>query len=357
MRPKVLILYNGVQDYRVPILNIVADKYDLTIAFNEGKAPKQEDVNFKIIHLKQPKKLGPLIIHRENISKLCDDFDAVISIGELQRVKFAYQAFRPFRKFKYAVWTIGVSASYTKHYDEVTKWDWIRDIFYKKSDACIFYTDYPVKKNIIRGYNPETMFVAHNTVQVLPLLSDITKDSILFIGSLYKEKGIQILLDQYIAAYNINDNIPKLNIIGGGTEYDSIKKWIENNNLGHKIHLIGPVFDKTIKRQYFQQAYACISPLQAGLSVLESMGYGVPFITTANAYTGGERFNIINGENGILLDDANDLSQIILDIADSPEKYLQMGQRSYKHYCEKRTPQIMAKGITDCIEYMLSKKV
>ncbi len=355
MKPKVLILYNGVQDYRIPILNIVANHYDLTIAYTEGKAPDLDQVNFRVIRLSEPRKLGPFLIHRENISKLCNAFDAVISIGELQRVKFAYQAFRPFRKFKYAVWTIGVSASYTKHYDEVTKWDWIRDIFYKRADACIFYTDYPVIKNQTRGYNSQAMFVAHNTVQVLPLLPDIKKDSILFIGSLYKEKGIQVLLDQYKEAYNSNIDIPNLNIIGGGNEYDNVKKWINNNSLCHKIHLIGPVFDKTLKRQFFQKAYACISPLQAGLSVLESMGYGVPFITTRNAFTGGESFNIENTKNGILLDNVDSLSNIILNIAEEPEKYLEMGQNAFKHYHENRTPQIMANGIINSIRYMLSK--
>lgn len=352
-KPKVLILYNNIFDYRVPIFNILATKYDLTVAFTDGEVPNVEQ-QFQVIHFPS-KNIGPFVYINRNISKLCDSFDAVISIGEVFRINYAYQALRFWRKFKLAFWSIGVSASYTKRYDEVHKWDWLRDFFYKKADACIFYSDYPIKKNLKRGYKRERMFVANNTVEVLPCLSGIVKDSILFIGSLYKQKGIDVLLEAYIKAYTNNADIPSLNIIGGGSEYEQIKQWIDEKGLSHKITLTGPIYDKKVKRTYFQRSYACISPQQAGLSVLESEGYGVPFITMNNAYTGGERFNIHDGVNGILMRQKDELVNIILDIAQCPKKYIQMGQNAYQYYHSERTPEKMAKGIEDAINYMLNE--
>lgn len=350
--PKLLILYNGIQDYRIPVFELLSHKYDLTVAFMEGSSPKEEH-NFKIIHFPS-KKVGPFYFAKKNVSKLCDNFDAVISIGEVYRINYAWQALRFWRQFKFAFWSIGVSASYTKRYDEVRRWDWLRDFFYKRADACIFYSDYPVNKNLLRGYERKKMFVANNTVEVLPLLPGIRKDSILFIGSLYPQKGLGVLLEEYQKAYKRNADIPILNIVGGGTEYEKIRRWINDNSLSHKIVLTGPIYEKKEKRVFFQRAYACVSPLQAGLSVLESEGYGVPFITMNNAYTGGERFNIHDGINGILMKKEGELSDIILDITCCPEKYVQMGENAYEHYYSKRTPKVMVKGIEDAVEYMLN---
>ena len=147
--------------------------------------------------------------------------------------------------------------------------------------------------------------------------------------------------------------MPQLNIIGGGAEYDSINSWITDHHLEHKIKLLGAIYDKEVKRDYFQRAFACISPLQAGLSVLESMGYGVPFVTMHNAFTGGERFNIEHNVNGILLKNENELSDVLVSIAQSPERFREMGENAYKHYHSNRTPELMAQGVIDAIEFML----
>lgn len=353
-KTKVLILYNKLFDYRIPIWNILADKCDLTIAYCEGKDQSNE-CNFKTIRLKDPKFYGQIAIHKENIFNLAKQYDVVIAIGNIRWLKYATLAFRH-RKFKFGVWSLGVSASYEKGYDAVTKWDWIRDIFYKAADACIFYTDYVVKKNMQRGYDPKKMFVAHNTVKVLDPKEGIKKDSILFIGTLYPQKGLQLLLESYKEANSEKEHLPDLNIIGGGSEYDNVKNWIESNNLQNKIHLLGPIYDKDIKRDYFQKAFACISPKQAGLSVLESIGYGVPFITRKDAITGGEIFNVINGETGYLLNKDSEFVDILKDIADNPQKYQMLGHKSRKYYLENRTPEIMAQGLYDAIDYMLDEK-
>lgn len=349
---KVLILYNKLMDYRIPICNLLAQKCDLTFAYCQGK--DSDGCDFKKIRLKDPKIIGPFTFQRENIYKLCKDYDVVIALGNIKWPKYTTLAFRR-RKFKFAVWSLGVSAGYDKGYDVHTKWDWLRDIFYKAGDACIFYTDYVVRKNLKRGFNPDMMFVANNTVKVLDLKPGIKKDSILFIGTLYRQKGLQVLLDAYKTANSATPDLPVLNIVGGGDEYESIKQWIDSNGLGDRIKLHGAIYDKETKREFFQRAYACISPKQAGLSVLESLGYGVPFITRKDAITGGEIFNITDGETGFLLNEDSEFTDKLIDISENPEKYIEMGEKGRNYYMTERTPEIMAKGLSDAIDYMVNK--
>ena len=349
---KVLILYNNLFHYRISIFKLLAEKCELTVAFSVGPDTK-EKVNFNILKL-PIFKYKRFVIHKDNIFKLCQQFDVVIAYGDIAWLKLSTLPFHKKRKFKIVFWSPGVSASYDKKFDAITKWDSIRDFFYKKADALVFYTDYPIKKYLNRGFHKEKLFVAPNTVEVLyiPVIDRIKKDSLLFIGTLYMQKGILTLLKNYKSAFMSDPGILPLNIIGGGVELENVKKWIEENGLCDKVILRGPIFDINEKSSYFKKAFACISPDQAGLSVLESMGYGVPFITMHDAITGGERLNIINGINGILMDETFELKDIIIDISVNRIKYLKMGENAYNYYWHSHKPEDMANGLFKAIEFV-----
>lgn len=352
---RVLILYNYLFHYRIPIFKLLAEKYDLTVAYSFG-SDNNGNFNFNI-EKKIAYKYKRIVIHKDNIYKYCQQFDAVIAYGDIAWLKVSTLALRKKRNFKLLFWGIGVSASYNKKFDSIKRWDGIRDFFCKKADGQIFYSEYPIYKYINRGYKKETLFVAPNTVEVLNITRNpIDKINIfLFIGSLYSEKGFQSLLENYKASYLINENIYPLIIIGDGQERQKIVDWISKNKLEEKIHLKGAIYDEKIISEYFNQAIACISPHQAGLSVLKSMGYGVPFITMNDSITGGEIFNIINNENGILYQNENDLKNILLDIMQNKQKYYNMGIVAKKYYRSFRTPQDMAKGLDNAINYVLNE--
>ena len=164
------------------------------------------------------------------------------------------------------------------------------------------------------------------------------------------------MLDAYYEAFSIDPNIPNFDIIGAGPDSDIIKQWIASHKMEDKITMHGAIYDRKIKALFFARSIACISPMQAGLSVLESQGYGTTFVTTKTAFTGGEIFNIRNGETGILLDNVEQLKDTILDISKSPDKYLQIGKNARKHYLECRKPEDMAQGFCDVVDYMLKQK-
>ena len=117
----------------------------------------------------------------------------------------------------------------------------------------------------------------------------------------------------------------------------------------------GAIYDDHEKANYFARAYACISPLQAGLSVLESMGYGVPFVTVKDAITGGESFNIHNNVDGVVMNSVEELSTVVADIFNNKRKYIEYGKNAKSFYDNNRTPQHMAAGLWRAIQYVLSK--
>lgn len=359
-RIKVLKLESTIKHYNVPVYNIINQKYDLTVLYYEKSSDSNiENCEFKTIYV-QKKKKYKFVFLQANIAKICDDYDVVIALDAINVWDYFSLAFKP-HKFKLIYWGIGVPASYTRHYGEAS------DLYYaishcmeKRADALIFYAQEAIDIHLKRGFTGPKMFVAPNTTTVLKSeIKPELKDSILFIGSLYLEKGLQLLLDAYKAAYHEDNSIIKLNIVGGGKPLPAIKDWVAENNLNNMISVLGPIYDNEVKASIFQKTLACISPLQGGLSVLESMGYGVPFITDTNAITGGETFNIASGETGLRVEDMNEekLKAIILDISSNRQKYIEMGKKAYVHYWSCRKPEDMAQGAIEAIEYVLNNKM
>ena len=358
MKNKVLFITYKLQNYRIPILNIIGKQNDieLTVAHSAKKFDDQKN-HFKEITLEY-KKIGPLTLYDRNFKNLVNSFDVIVCMFYLQNLSFFRLALLNKRKFKLIFWGIGVRASYDSSFDSPTIFNRLRNLWAKNSDAMIFYTEYAKNKYIKNGFSEEKLFVMPNTVEV----SDFTEDQgcrkdLLFIGSLYKSKKVFELVEAYKLASANTKKLPKLRIVGDGDEYENIQKWVIATNNTENIILHGAIYDETILAKLFTSSIACISPGQAGLSVLKSFGYGVPFITQQNAITGGERLNIEHGFNGILYKDDSELTKILVDISENRDKYLKMGENAKFFYNMERTPQHMAQGFIDALNYTLNKRV
>jgi len=354
-RIKVLLIQPKIPHYRIDFFLQLSELFKLTI-LHSGPYIKNYEDNFSQI-IWPLRKVGPFTFFLKNLHKLCINFDVVISDGNLRHIDRDFLILNIFRKYRWITWGPGVTSSYTKKYNEGKFLNIIRFFIYKFADANIFYSDYPISKYIKAGFKSERLFVAPNTTNVVFNETLIfRKSKLLFVGTLYKQKGLFELLEAYKEVYLKNNNIIKpLVIIGQGPEYEKVMCWIKDQNLEDLITLTGPIYDHSILEKHFREAYACISPGQAGLTVLTSMGYGTPFITRRNVFTGGEIFNIENGVNGILYDRSEELEELIIDILINSDKYIKMGENARQYYLQKRRVKNMVDAFISAIEFVINK--
>lgn len=357
MKLKVLLLQGTLSSYNIPVYDIVSKNVDLTVAYTINNECSK-DVLFKIVKLEYLKIAGFYFI-LDNFYGMCSKYDVVVFMPDLHYFSYCTLPFIN-RNYKVIAWSIGVRSSYVRRYDLKRKINFLDKIYgyiMNKSEAVIFYMKAPIEfwGNRI---SKSKIFIAHNTVEVLTdnTVSNEQRNRLLFIGTLYKEKRIYELIDAYLEAKknNNSNNFLCLDIIGRGEEFDNIKAIIEKYGFYDSIFLHGPVYDELKLSEYFSKALLCISPDQAGLSVLKSMGYGVAYVTRENAITGGERLNIINNENGMLYKDKGELVTIIEDAFNSPNKYKKMGINAKKYYNNNATVEHMAQGFIDAINHVLN---
>ena len=354
-KPKVLIIQESVMTYRAPIYELIAKEVELEVGYTEKNEIKKS--SFPIFKMPY-RKIGPFTWHKK-LNNILSNYDVIVFVPHLSLIRLISKVYFK-HKYKLVTWSLGIHASYTRLYD-LTQPPSFKDKVFEdiqdRADASVFYMPEPLEYwKKYRKINEEQYFIAHNTVAVAPCnnyLDFEKRNSILFVGTLYKQKGIGELLEAYNIAKQQCGKLPVIKIVGKGPEKDSIQQQINAMKLQDDVELCGPIYEEEALKEYFLAATICVSPKQAGLSVLKSLGYGVPFVTRTNAITGGEKSNIINGKNGIFYDSVEELAEIIKTTALEPEKFREMSKNAREYYLNNASPEKMARGVLDAINYAL----
>ena len=349
-KKKVVILQKRIKEYRVPLFDGIGELYDTTVVGFQDPLIKGD--NYSVLRLKH--RYWPVAldyIWDGELRKLLRSADVILRPTDFRTVnQRILKAVAP--KAKRIMFGIGVSASYDEHYDGTDQSALYLKMI-KNSDAVIFYYDYPRDKYIKQGADPGKLFVFNNTVEVPDAPMDRKPEDLLFIGELYPQKGVDVLIEQYARAFNEDPGVPKLIIVGDGSARAGLEALVREKSLEEKVVFTGKITDNDLLRPIFAKAIVTVSPRQAGLSVLKSMAFGVPFVTLENAITGGEIFNIENGRTGVILKDESELKDLILDCSARKEHYIAMGAAAREFYYNNRTMAMSVKAFDDAIRYAL----
>lgn len=356
-KTKVLLLQGSLMRYRVPCWNILAKEYDFTIGYYDRDETEKCDCLFKKVKF-EVSYVGPLAFVK-GIRKYAKSFDVVIVMDDLHVPIFTLIPILP-HKYKVLTWGIGFRVSYTRPYQTQRKHtllDHVEGFIMKKCDAIIFYMEKAKEFWRNTSLNMDKVFCAPNTTEVLPIEIDPReKINFLFVGSLYRGKGIDRLIYSFADAKKQVQSSAKLNIVGGGEMRADLESIVDKMGITSDVNFIGPVYDEKALANYFKTALLCISPSQGGLSCPKSMGYGVPFVTRKDAITGGEIYHMTPGVNGILYENDSELTGILSDAITNKERYLKMGEAAKEYYYNNATPCHMAKGAIEAIEFVINNK-
>lgn len=342
---KILIAYNYILHYRKPFFNKLSEHYNVTVLHSGDKTVTDKDKYEEILF--GEKKIGPFHLQSGLLKEVGKNkYDCVIALFDVRWLTTILSYYLHNQDSKFIWWGAWITQNRLANT--------VRLYLTKKADANIFYT-YKAKREFIeRGANEGNLFVANNTFDVgkrIESFKEKKKTRILFVGSFDERKQLDSLIYAFNNVLNeIPDNIT-LTIIGDGNEKDKLQEIVNKKNLKDRVDFEGRINDPVKLHPYYREAIASVSFGQAGLSVLQSLGFGVPFITKKNAISGGEKFNIKHGFNGLLCDDKiealeNSIKSVCNDITYARE----LGKNAYNYYNKYCTIENMVHGFVDAIE-------
>ena len=335
----VFILDHRLMHYRAPLFQRMTACNEITV-IHRGPAL---DGNWKFTQVvREYKEFGPFLIVKNSV---LDDIDVVVVMQNLRMIQYWLLPFKFWKNFALVFWGIGVSSSggLPKKETLVSKF---RGFCSAYADGLGFYSSYPLsfypsralKKAVVLGNSIESPGSADT--------SSAMKNSILFIGSLDSRKGLHLLLKvfaRYLRKVDESSPVRLLRIVGDGPLLNELKTRVEGLGIEGAVLFEGEVLDPVLKKRFFECAAVTVSPLQAGLSVVESFSFGVPYITHEFPVSGGEFLSIIDGENGFLFDSEDCLLDKLLIIGNDRSEAARLGKNSFNFYQENLHLSLVAK--------------
>lgn len=199
-------------------------------------------------------------------------------------------------------------------------------LYIYRSQLFITGSESTKKELVATGLSGKSIIVVHHGTHILSVPSRIEKESIptiLFLGRVTKDKGIQDALDAFKV---IKLKIPNIQLwIAGGEEKKGLlTELIEHypKNYRNAITYFGFVDEKT-KFELFRKAWLLIHPSIKegwGLTVIEAASQGIP---TVGYNVAGLVDSVQNGKTGTLVapKDIKEFSNAIIELINDKKKY------------------------------------
>ncbi len=224
------------------------------------------------------------------LSLLGKDYDRLIFIGE-PRCLSTWAALirgRFHRKKKTYVWTHGWYGKET-WYERI-----IKKVFLRLPTGGVFlYGNYARELMIKEGFNPQRLFVIHNSLDydrqleirqklsVKPIYKNHFKNdypNLFFVGRLTEVKRLDMIL-QAMSMLRDRGEHYNLTLIGDGIKSQELKQLSSELGLQNNVWFYGACYDEQVLGELIYNADLCVAPGNIGLTAMHTLVFGTPAIT------------------------------------------------------------------------------
>jgi glycosyltransferase involved in cell wall biosynthesis len=155
---------------------------------------------------------------------------------------------------------------------------------------------------------------------------------IMFVGHLYKEKGIFDLLNAFDSVAKNKKNV-KLIYVGGGEDGKALKQMIEEMSLESRVKLTGPLKPDTVASLMNISSFICSPSYHEGLAQV-NIEAGIMKKPVIGSNVGGTPEIVLNDFNGLLFDEPGNIEQLsnrIRLLLNDENLVRRLGENGYKH--------------------------
>ncbi|HJZ39115.1 MAG TPA: glycosyltransferase [Bacteroidales bacterium] len=372
---RIMIIQPVLTDYRKEIFDIMSTETDLTVLYGRGKS----GVNRVVADY--AREINGISIFRNEGSWFHFAFNDIRKGSP--RIFIHY--FSPgvislplvllycrLRGVKFVLWGHGVDRIKGFHpYRSLS--GFIRLVYARMADAVILY-GHDAKGILGRYIRPEKIFVAPNTLnteKLLQLRNGFEKTgmekireelnirhkyNILYIGRLYREKGLEDFIRVISALEKVFRNDIGGIIIGDGPERKHVESLISDNNLQSNVHMTGSIYDDTLSGKYLFVSDVMLMPGCLGLSVIHALSYHCPVVSGKPGPDGPfhppEAENVIDNRTGYFAENAEDMANWIREYLVNETLKIRV-KESIDKQLEIVSPENMLNGFYLCFNYLL----
>ncbi|MEV8147988.1 glycosyltransferase [Arthrobacter sp. NPDC080073] len=177
------------------------------------------------------------------------------------------------------------------------------------------------------------------------------RDSFIYVGRLHSEKKPLLLIEAFEQLLAVRSGL-RLVIVGAGPLSEQLKRKVETSPAADSVLILGHVEDYSVLKTLYSSAIASISPGYVGLSVTQSLSFGVPMIISRAEPHAPEIEAVEDGSNCIYFrtDDVHDLSQKMKQMVDDRQAWRAKGAEISNACGSSYSVEAMVSGLVDALE-------
>ncbi len=239
----------------------------------------------------------------------------------------------------------------------------ISGYLYRSFDAHVNYVEEAYDVFGSYGVRKDKIFITYNSIDTelikeqknkIKDLSKILPENprrIFHVGRLVEWKRVDLLIN---AVHQLKEKYSdiELLIIGKGPLLEQYKKMATDLKLDSNVKFLGAIYDPELLGRYFKSCSVYVLAGMGGLSLNETMAWGLPVI--CSVCDGTEKHLIKDGHNGLFFKEG-DLNDLILKIdymLSDPERTKEMGRNAEKWIEEKINVHTVMEGYIKAFNYV-----
>lgn len=292
---KLCIIYNFAQHYRTSIFSLIDKEFESDFLFGDSMGDVQKmdysSLRGDVIETHTIKLFRGWYWQPEVVTKLMKSYTHYILLGETRALStWLFCIFARFffpNKIVY-FWSHGWYGKETK-VERLLK----KVLFNLPNGGVFLYGNYARELMIEEGFNPDKLFVIHNSLdydQQLALRKGMSQErlyqehfgndnpNLFFVGRLTKVKQLDMALKALKkckdSGYDYN-----FTFIGDGEVKGELMALTEELGLDDRVWFYGACYDEGELGRMIYNADLCVSPGNVGLTAMHSMVFGTPVIT------------------------------------------------------------------------------
>ncbi|MEO9558700.1 MAG: glycosyltransferase [Nonlabens ulvanivorans] len=209
-----------------------------------------------------------------------------------------------------------------------SKSDNLRHLMRSLASEIIVYTEQQ-KEELKLKMPYKKITAAPNAVLFKDQMSSDTAtevNDIIYVGRLIADKKPLLLYNGFKKALKELPEATKLVIIGDGPERAKLLELSKKDGLEHRVLIPGEVTKASILEEYYKKSLLSASPGYVGLSITQSLGYGVPMIIARDENHSPELEAVKDGFNAQFFNsnDEDSLAQGLISFFENKEKWLKL---------------------------------
>ena len=193
--------------------------------------------------------------------------------------------------------------------------DTVRHVMRMLGDALLVYTETQAAELRLQMPTKEVIAVPNALYRraAMGVASEGNPESFIYVGRLVAAKKPLLLLRAFASAIGELPPGSRMLIVGDGPLRAELERFAAAAGISERVDFFGEVTDWGHLRALYADALASVSPGYVGLSIIQSLGFGVPMIVARDESHSPELEAAQEGKNSLMFesDSTNDLARAL----------------------------------------------